>query len=204
MRVIVGIDEAGRGPLAGPVSVAAAAVPLGFDVLKEFPGVADSKILSEKKREQIFEMLCIRITTGDVRIAVEFSDSEYIDANGITKAVENALTRAIGAVAPYPKDTTVVLDGLLSAPSMYINQTTIIHGDAIEPIISLASIAAKVKRDHLMKEIDAEYPIYGFARHKGYGTKAHRTIIANYGPCPIHRRTFLHGYTNIKSCAYRR
>ncbi len=198
MRILVGIDEVGRGPLAGPVAVGAIAVPLDFDVLRAFPGVADSKILSEKKRERIFEILVASGERGGARFSVEFSDATYIDANGITKAVSSALARAIRSVAPNPKDTRVLLDGLLSAPRAYTDQTTIIHGDATEPIISLASVAAKVVRDRLMVRLDTKYPEYGFARHKGYGTKAHRAVIAALGPCPLHRLTFLHGDTKNK------
>ncbi|HQU08246.1 MAG: ribonuclease HII [Parcubacteria group bacterium 21-54-25] len=193
MRWLVGVDEAGRGPLAGPVAVGAVATVMGFDVAHEFPGVADSKKLSEKKREQFFEALEARAARGDVRFSVAFSDAAYIDAHGIVPAVSNALARAVCTVAPSPTHTQILLDGLLTAPESYIHQTTIIRGDVTEPIISLASIAAKVMRDRLMVRLHDQYPEYGFARHKGYGTKAHCAAVVNLGPSPLHRRTFLHG-----------
>ncbi len=209
---MLGVDEAGRGPLAGPVSVGVVAVPEGFDVAQEFPGVADSKKLSEKKREKIFEMLETRAALGDARFVVEFESAETIDREGIVPAVRRALARGVrtlapletsrrettGAVsgasltglAPSAANTFVYLDGSLRAPSEY-SQETIIHGDALIPIISLASIAAKVLRDRLMVELAAQYPEYGFEKHKGYGTKAHYDILAKCGPCAIHRRSFL-------------
>lgn len=191
MNTVVGIDEAGRGPLAGPVSVGVISAPISFDIAREFPGVADSKALSAKKREILFTMLLERAAIGDVRYEVKFSTAEYIDTHGITQAVSSAIEGAIGVVAPDPENTLVLLDGLLSAPKNYCNQKTIIHGDAIEPIISLASIAAKVLRDRKMVGFDVKYPQYGFAQHKGYGTKKHRTAIIEFGVSPIHRRTFL-------------
>jgi len=191
MDTVVGIDEAGRGPLAGPVSVGAISAPVNFDIKHEFPGVADSKVLSAEKREVLFEMLLERVDIGDIRYDVEFSTAEYIDTHGITQAVSYALERVIRVVAPDSESTKVLLDGLLSAPRDYHNQKTIIHGDAIEPIISLASIAAKVLRDRKMVDFDIEYPQYGFAQHKGYGTQKHREAIVDLGVSPIHRRTFL-------------
>ena len=190
MRFTLGVDEAGRGPLAGPVSVGVVAVPEGFDVALEFPGVADSKKLSEKKREKIFEMLVARVALGDARFVVEFESAEMIDREGIVPAVRRALARGVIALAPDPRLVKIQLDGALRAPSEYI-QETIIHGDAFIPIISLASIAAKVLRDRLMTELSVQYPEYGFAKHKGYGTKAHYEMLEKHGPCVIHRRSFL-------------
>ncbi len=191
MRFMLGVDEAGRGPLAGPVSVGIVAVPEGFNVAQEFPGVADSKKISEKKREKIFAMLEARSARGDVRFAVEFESAEMIDREGIVRAVHSALSRGVNALAPDAALVTVKLDGALRAPSEY-SQETIIHGDALIPIISLASIAAKVSRDRLMLELSARYPEYGFEKHKGYGTKAHYAQLRKYGPSAIHRRSFLH------------
>ncbi|VAW32004.1 Ribonuclease HII [hydrothermal vent metagenome] len=192
MQVVVGIDEAGRGPLAGPVSVGAVSVQKSFDVKCEFPGVADSKKLSEKKREIIFSMLEKRLHIGDVHFAVGFSSAQYIDKYGISQAIKRALSEAVNAVAPEPHLAHVFLDGSLSAPSEYLSQETIIHGDDLVPVISLASIVAKVTRDRIMVDFAKKYPQYGFERHKGYGTLLHRSKLKECGLCDIHRRTFIH------------
>ena len=191
MRFTLGVDEAGRGPLAGPVSVGVVAVPEGFDVARECPGVADSKKLSEKKREKIFEMLETRVAKGDARFTVEFESAETIDREGIVPAVRRALARGVNVLAPDSAMVRVQLDGALRAPPEY-SQETIIHGDALIPIISLASIAAKVLRDRLMCDLAKQYPEYGFEKHKGYGTKAHYDMLSKHGPCALHRRSFLH------------
>lgn len=187
---MLGVDEAGRGPLAGPVSVGVVAVPEGFDVVQEFPGVADSKKISEKKRENIFEMLVRRAALGDVRFVVEFESAETIDREGIVSAVRHALSRGVVSLAPDPSLVKIQLDGALRAPSEY-SQETIIHGDALIPLISLASIAAKVLRDRLMCDLAKQYPEYGFEKHKGYGTKVHYEMLARHSLCAIHRRSFL-------------
>ena len=188
---MLGIDEAGRGPLAGPVAVGVVAVSEGFDVLKEFPGVADSKKLSEKKREEIFKMLEARVAQGDACFAVEFESAETIDKEGIVTAVHRALSRGVNALAPDTAVVKIQLDGALRAPSEYA-QETIINGDELIPLISLASIAAKVVRDRLMIELSIQYPLYGFEQHKGYGTRAHYEKLLKYGLCAIHRRSFIH------------
>lgn len=191
MKFILGVDEAGRGPLAGPVSVGVVAVPEGFDVAAEFPGVNDSKKLSEKKREEIYERLVARAIGGDVRFVVEFEGAETIDREGIVPAVRRALDRGVRTLAPDPTGVHIQLDGALRAPSEYV-QETIIHGDALVPIISLASIAAKVERDRLMVTLAKEYPEYGFEGHKGYGTKLHYEMLQKHGLSVIHRRSFTH------------
>lgn len=191
MRFLLGVDEAGRGPLAGPVSVGVVAVPEGFDVAKEFPGVADSKKLSEKKREKLFGMLEERVKKGDANFTVEFESAETIDEEGIAIAVRRALSRGVNALAPDAALVHIQLDGALKAPPEY-SQETIINGDELIPIISLASIAAKVVRDRLMVRLAETYPEYGFEHHKGYGTKAHYDMLKKYGLCVIHRRSFIH------------
>lgn len=191
MRYVLGVDEAGRGPLAGPVAVGVAAVAEGFDVAKEFVGVADSKKLSEKMRENIFEMLKAREASGDARFAVEFESAETIDNEGIATAVRRALSRGVNALATDSALVHVLLDGSLKAPPEY-SQETIINGDELIPLISLASIAAKVSRDRLMLDLAKKYPEYGFEKHKGYGTKAHYEALKKYGLCDIHRRSFIH------------
>lgn len=189
--LVLGVDEAGRGPLAGPVAVGVVAVPEGFDVLKEFPGVADSKKLSEKKREKIFEMLKMRVAFGDVRFTVEFESAEVIDEEGIVTAVRRALWRGMNKLAPDSALVHVLLDGSLKAPPEYA-QKTIINGDELVPIISLASIAAKVTRDRLMIELAKQYPLYGFEKNKGYGTAFHYEMLKKHGLCDIHRRSYIH------------
>ena len=152
MRFMLGGDEAGRGPLAGPVAVGVVAVPEGFDVAREFPGVKDSKKLSEKKREEIFALLEVRAVAGDVRFTVEFENADAIDEEGIATAVRRALARGINALAPDSARVRIQLDGALRASSEYA-QETIINGDELVPLISLASIAAKVSRDRLMRKL---------------------------------------------------
>ncbi|MDO8407629.1 MAG: ribonuclease HII [bacterium] len=194
MQFVLGVDEAGRGPLAGPVSVGVVMVAKGFDVAAEFPGVADSKQLSEKKREAIFVLLEARVAKGDARYVVEWGSEGDIDAHGIAVVVREAVARGVNRLAEISDEGQtfiIMLDGALRAPIEY-RQQTIIGGDASVPLISLASIAAKVVRDRLMCRQALLYPGYGFEEHKGYGTKAHYAALALHGPCFIHRRTFIH------------
>lgn len=191
MRFTLGADEAGRGPLAGPVAVGVVSVPEGFDVAREFPGVRDSKKLSEKKREALFAMLETRSALGDVRFVVELESAKTIDREGIGSAVRRALWRGVNALASDAALVEVLLDGALKAPPEYA-QKTIVNGDDLVPLISLASVAAKVTRDRLMVAYAKRYPTYDFQRHKGYGTRAHYSSLEKYGPCAIHRRTFIH------------
>ncbi len=188
--VVVGVDEAGRGPLAGPVAVGVVAVREGYDILKAFPGLNDSKKLSEKKREILFKTLQDEMKAGNVQAVVCLSSARMIDDKGIAFAVRHALDRGVRKLLPNPKDGKVWLDGSLKAPAEY-TQETVIGGDGLVPAIMLASIAAKVTRDQLMLKTDALYPLYGLASHKGYGTKAHMEAIRTYGPCEEHRRSFL-------------
>lgn len=185
---LIGVDEAGRGPLAGPVSVGVVAVRPGFDVLREFPQVKDSKLLSRQKREIIFTEVERRAAKGDLDFVVRFSDHSYIDRHGISKAVQAAVWRGVQQIAP-PAHSTVLLDGLLRAPALYA-QRTIIGGDLRVPVISLASVLAKVVRDRTMEQVSIMYPEYGFDAHKGYGTQEHRRAIRRHGLCAIHRKSF--------------
>lgn len=210
MRFVLGVDEAGRGPLAGPVAVGVVAVAEGFDVAREFSGVADSKALSERKREALFEMLTTRVAQGDARFVVEWGSEGEIDARGIAVVVREAVSRGVRKLERQfagqtcvkgelrRSDLRILLDGALRAPSEY-RQQTIIGGDASVPLISLASIAAKVSRDRLMVELGTRYPAYDFARHKGYGTAAHYAALLKHGLCPIHRKSFIHLYHSVDS-----
>ena len=191
MRYLIGVDEAGRGPLAGPVAAGVVAVAEGFDVANEFPGVRDSKKLSEQKRDKLFEMLEARAGSGDARFTVEFESAEAIDEDGITSVIRRAVARGVDKLAPDATRVRILLDGALTAPPEYA-QETIIGGDELVPLISLASIAAKVSRDRLMLALANEYPDWGFNEHKGYGTKAHYAAIKKYGLSAIHRRSFIH------------
>ncbi|HEX5774786.1 MAG TPA: ribonuclease HII [Candidatus Paceibacterota bacterium] len=187
---IVGVDEAGRGPVAGPVAVGIIAVKDGFDILAVFPGLNDSKKLSEKKREALFARLQEQMHAGNVSAVVQFVSASHIDEGGIAPAIRHAVATGVGKLLPRPEEGKVYLDGSLKAPAEYA-QETVIGGDGIVPAIMLASIAAKVTRDKHMTHLAETYPAYGFDRHKGYGTKAHYDAIRAHGPCLEHRRTFL-------------
>lgn len=190
-KILVGVDEAGRGPLAGPVSVGIAMVPVNFNIRKAFPGINDSKQLTEKKREELYKIAVALKKVGTIDFCVRFASAEVIDKIGITKAVRRGVWSGIKKLEPNPKKVTVLLDGLLHAPPEY-SQKTIIRGDTTEPIISLASIIAKVSRDRLMCRLAKRYPEYGFEIHKGYGTKGHRDALARIGISEVHRRTYCH------------
>jgi ribonuclease HII len=192
-KFLIGIDEAGRGPLAGPVAVGAAMVADDFDWALVV-GATDSKKMTPKSRDRLYETMCTLRTEGKLYFAVAFSSSTYIDTYGIVPAIRSALDRTISELVkarPLQEDhVLVLLDGSLKAPERFKNQKTIIRGDLSEPVISLASIAAKVERDRLMMRLAAEYPVYGFEVHKGYGTLVHRTAIKNHGLSKLHRVTF--------------
>ncbi len=189
MRYLIGIDEVGRGPLAGPVAVGAVRIAPDFD-WKQIEGVRDSKKLSEKKRETIFERALELRQSDQLHFAVCTSSASYIDRYGIVPAIKRALTEALSRLEVSPKECHVLLDGSLSAPIEYTHQSTIIRGDDSEPVISLASIVAKVTRDRLMNRLASKYPVYGFESHKGYGTSYHVQTIAQVGLSDIHRASF--------------
>jgi ribonuclease HII len=173
-----GVDEAGRGPWAGPV--VAAAVILNPQNIP--PGLDDSKKLNEAKREALFDPIMRSSTVG-----VGIVEASTIDDINILKATYWAMTKAIAALNPQP--TLALIDGN-RAPPMTIRTQTIIGGDAKCLSIAAASIIAKVTRDRLMHELDGHYPAYGFAKHKGYGTAIHAAALQCHGPCPEHRKSF--------------
>jgi ribonuclease HII len=191
---IVGIDEAGRGPLAGPVAVGVACVSAFDKNFKKFSrGVRDSKKLSEKQREEWFEKMTREKVKKSFSFFVSYSSAETIDISGLSFAIRRALADALKKLNCPPEETLVLLDGGLHAPKEYSHQKTIIHGDDIEPIISFASIAAKVSRDRKMRALAKKHPEYCFEKHKGYGTKAHYEAIEKYGILEgVHRKRFLH------------
>lgn len=180
LQWIAGVDEAGRGPLAGPVAAAAAILPCGFSC----PGLDDSKKLSATKREALYEQL-----TGnpDVAWAVATASCEEIDKINILRATHLAMRRATEMLDPQPDHC--LIDGL-PVRDFPFPHDAIIKGDGLSLSIAAASIIAKVTRDRLMREIDREFPQYGFSKHQGYGTKAHLEALRNHGPCRHHRRSF--------------
>lgn len=179
-KLIAGVDEAGRGPLAGPVCAAAVILPQGVRI----EGVNDSKKLTEKKREALFDIIC----NTAVAYAIEFVSPTVIDEINIRQATSLAMHNAVQNLDR--KADYIIIDGNdgipFDTPYEYI-----IKGDARSQTIAAASILAKVSRDRLMRELDREYPEYGFAKHKGYGTKAHMEAIQKYGVSEVHRKTFM-------------
>lgn len=180
-RHIAGIDEAGRGPLAGPVVAAAAILPEGF----RHDALDDSKKLTERQRERIYAELTSR---GDIVWAAAIVHSDEVDRLNILRATHEAMRRAVAALTVAPGH--VLIDGLPVRP-FPIEQTALIGGDGLSFSIAAASVIAKVTRDRIMVAMDAQHPGYDFARHKGYGTPQHLARLRAHGPCPIHRRSFL-------------
>lgn len=180
---ICGIDEAGRGPLCGPVVAAAVILQDEYNILY----INDSKKLSETKREEVYK----EIDKYAVAYGVGIVSPERIDEINILQATYEAMRTAIHKLSVTPD---ILLNDAVTIPMVDIKQVPIIKGDAKSQSIAAASIVAKVTRDHLMEEYDKLYPEYGFAKHKGYGTAAHIKAIKEYGPCPIHRRTFIKNF----------
>ncbi len=223
MKYIVGIDEAGRGPLAGPVAVGAVCTPIKqYDNMSRstshilssfgryestnfhplltsqnrtirtlFKGARDSKKMSEKKREEIFEKIKKAQGQNLLQYTVVNQSAKVIDTKGISWAIKNCIKKCLEKLKVDPKHTLVLLDGGIKAPVEFIHQKTIIRGDDKELVISLASICAKVTRDTHMRKVAKKYPQYGLEIHKGYGTLRHRKAIKKHGSSSIHRKTFL-------------
>ena len=177
---IAGIDEAGRGPLAGPVCAAAVILPEGLVI----EGLNDSKKLSDKKRRALYDI----IINQAVACGIALVDEKTVDEINILQATFLAMRQAAEQLTVQP--ALALVDGN-RAPGLRVPVQTVVKGDSLSANIAAASILAKVTRDRLMERLDAEYPQYGFAVHKGYGTKAHYAALREYGPCPIHRMTFL-------------
>lgn len=223
----IGIDEVGRGPIAGPVCVCSFLVkeesflefctsPTGAELGdKKLPKLRDSKKLSKKQREEWFEFLYEAKKNNLCDFAISFVSSENIDNFGIVKCIQKALDESLCKVTSpdilflksrglgdgsrcqtskkeYQASFNIFLDGGLYAPKEFIYQKTIIKGDELHPIISLASIVAKVSRDKIMEKYGKDYPEYGFEKHSGYGTKKHYEAIKKHGQTPIHRKSFIH------------
>jgi len=230
VEYIVGIDEVGRGPIAGPVAVCAFLIkdekfiesctctsptgtPVTGQTCDKLPKLKDSKKLSKRQREVWFEYLRVAKTEGFCDYAVSFVSPENIDKFGIAKCIQKALNQSLEKITTQDNSNSsrftlkgsdatqnlnnlasyhIYLDGGLHAPSEYIHQETIIRGDELHPVISMASIMAKISRDKIMANYAKEFPEYGFEKHAGYGTKAHYLAIKKHGQTPIHRKTFIH------------
>ena len=178
--LIAGVDEAGRGPLAGPVVAAAVVLPDDFG----FDGLTDSKKVSAAKREKFYAILT---AAAEILWAVAEATVEEIDRLNILHATHLAMGRAIERL---PKRADHALVDGLPVRGLTVDHTALVEGDSLSLSIAAASIIAKVTRDRLMVELDAQYPQYGFARHKGYGVREHLEALRKHGPCPAHRRTF--------------
>lgn len=180
VQYICGVDEAGRGPLAGPVCAAAVILPPEIDI----PGLDDSKKLSDKRRRELFPL----IKEEALAYGIAFADEKEIDEINILQATFLAMERAI--VQLKIKPDFALIDGNREK-DFGVPVETVVHGDSRSASIAAASILAKVTRDDVMLEMAEKYPVYGFEIHKGYGTKAHYAALQEHGPCPIHRMTFL-------------
>ena len=180
-KIVCGIDEAGRGPLAGPVHAAAVILPIGL----EFEGLNDSKKLSEKKREQLFDIICEKAIDYSIGVATE----KEIDEINIINATFLAMHRAVEGLKIRPD--YALIDGNQYPKIPFVTEETVVKGDAKSMSIAAASILAKVSRDRFMLLQTKEYPQYEFEKHKGYGTKLHYEKIREFGPSPIHRMSFL-------------
>ena len=188
LSLVAGVDEAGRGPLAGPVVAAAVSLKAEFllnpEKLEKLKLVNDSKKLTAKKREKLFEI----IKAECFEFGVGICDHQTVDRINVLQATFLAMKMAIGQLKHKPDH--LMVDGKFIIPNSRFNQEAIIDGDALVFSIAAASIIAKVTRDRIMDEMDKKYPQYGFAKHAGYGTKFHMDAIKQFGPCPIHRKTF--------------
>ena len=179
-KLVCGVDEAGRGPLCGPVVAAAVILPCGLYI----EGLDDSKKLTEKKREKLYDIIC----ESAIAYSIMQSTVEQINETNILEATQSAMRRAVEALSP--NADFALIDGNI-ARGFSVPTKTVIHGDALSPSIAAASILAKVTRDRICYELDIEYPQYQIAKHKGYGTKVHMEALREFGPSPIHRTKFI-------------
>lgn len=179
-KIICGVDEAGRGPLAGPVCAAAVILPEHLEI----PGLTDSKKLTDKKRRELYPL----IMEQAIAFGIGFASEQEIDEINILQATFLAMQRALDQLNIEPD--MALIDGN-RAKDFHIPVKTVVKGDSLSANIAAASILAKVTRDNLMLDLAVQYPEYGFDVHKGYGTKAHYAALTEHGPCPVHRMTFL-------------
>ena len=184
-HAICGIDEAGRGPLAGPVVAGAVILPKDCEILF----LNDSKKLSEKRRDALYDEIREKAVAWSVGIV----GPDVIDEINILQATYQAMRQAVAGLSVEPD---LLLNDAVTIPGIAVDQIPIVKGDAKSVSIAAASIMAKVTRDRMMAEYDIAYPDYGFAKHKGYGTAAHIAAIREFGPCPIHRRSFIKNFVS--------
>ncbi len=177
---VCGVDEAGRGPLAGPVCAAACILPVGLEI----PGLDDSKKLSPQKREELYDI----IVSSAITFGIAFASVEEIESLNILNATFLAMNRAIEQLFPQP--ALALIDGNRNS-GIRIPSRCVVKGDSLCADIAAASVLAKVTRDRYMLAMAKQYPLYGFEKHKGYGTVQHYAALRDYGPCPIHRPSFL-------------
>ena len=192
-RYLVGVDEVGRGPLAGPLCVGAFLVPRARyrKLLLRLKGIKDSKQLTEAQRI-LWQAKFQRVRTeAGCRFSTVFVSERFIGREGLVAALRFAISRTLRRFRVNPRSCHVLLDGGIKAPSAFLFQETIIRGDESEPLIAAASIVAKVRRDRHMVRLGKQFPLYGFEVHKGYGTKAHYKALRRHDPCEVHRRSFL-------------
>lgn len=197
-KIIIGIDEAGRGPLCGPVVAAAVCFRMPESELENLPEwkfVRDSKKLSEKQRESMFSFVMehcfvgIGIMHADTIDRVNILEATFLSMKSAIADLQRTMNRGQGT-KKREDEMRIFVDGNQLIPNISFEQHAIVDGDALMKVIAAASIIAKVTRDRMMLEYDREYPAYGFAKHKGYGTKAHMDALRKFGPCPIHRMSF--------------
>lgn len=189
MSQILGIDEAGRGPLAGPVSVGVVSIPANFNK-KFFKDIKDSKQLSEDERELWFSLVKEAKKRGELDFKVSLISEKVIDKHGISYAIRLGIKRCLLGLGVTSQDQ-IFLDGSLKAPENFKHQKTVIKGDEKIPVISLASVCAKVVRDRKMVRLAKKFPEYGFEVHKGYGTRNHMNALKKLGMTELHRKSFL-------------
>ena len=201
MQYVVGIDEAGRGPLAGPVAVGAVSVAYPERSRgmwrKFFKGIKDSKKLSVSDRELWFALALEARKDGELDFAVSLVSEKVIDKKGISYAIRLGIKRVLIAL-DVSRDSQIFLDGGIRAPERFSHQLTVVKGDEKIPIISLASIMAKVTRDRKMVRLSKKFPKFGFHIHKGYGTLMHRQALKKYGSTEVHRQSFLKNLTKSR------
>lgn len=195
---IIGVDEVGRGPLAGPVCVCAAAMPLAaYKKMQWVLGktkLTDSKQMAPAAREVWSRYAKMLEKEGKIRFGISMRSAAMIDRRGIGACIRSCIVSSLKQLDLDPEDCTVLLDGGLKAPIDYLFQQTVIRGDAVHKIISLASVVAKVHRDAHMIRLDNRHPAYDWERNKGYGTALHRTALQAQGMTPIHRKSFISKY----------
>jgi ribonuclease HII len=210
MSYVVGIDEAGRGPLAGPVAVGVVIVPLGFNPPSPggfgragknfFKGIKDSKKLTAEERELWYQLAIEARKKGALDFSVSLVSEKVIDRKGIVFAVKLGIKRCFEKLKIVDtEETQVFLDGSLQAPEKFKHQRTVIKGDEKIPVISLASIVAKVVRDKTMVKLSKKFPGFNFHIHKGYGTLSHRLALRKYGSTELHRQSFLKNFAVHKA-----